>query len=95
MRFAHPEALWLLLALPWLALLLAWGARRGRRRVAAALGPRMAARLSGRRSPGVRALGLAAVLLALAALILGAARPQRGSHYATAKAAGGPRASAR
>lgn len=89
MRFAHAEVLWVLLALPLLALLLAHRARRGERELARALGPRMAARLTSGRAPGRRTLRAALWLLALALLVLAAARPQRGMQYVTAHRMGG------
>jgi Ca-activated chloride channel homolog len=89
MRFAHTWVLWLLLTLPLLGLGLARGRRRGERALAAALGPRMAARLTGPRAPRATGLRALLVLLALGCLILGAARPQRGAQYVAAKRTGG------
>jgi Ca-activated chloride channel family protein len=89
MRFAHTAVLWLLLALPLLALFLARGQRRGERALERALGPRMAARLAGPRAPHAADLRALLVLLALGCLILGAARPQRGAQYVAAKRTGG------
>jgi Ca-activated chloride channel family protein len=79
MRFANPDALWALLALPVLALLVAWGIRRRR----AMLGrfaslPLALAYLAPRFSPS-RLRGKGALLVAAAAcLAFAAARPQWG-----------------
>ncbi|MCK4412451.1 MAG: VWA domain-containing protein [Candidatus Eisenbacteria sp.] len=89
MRFAHAELLWLLLLLPVIGLL-AWGRlRHGRRQLARALSPVMAARLTAHLRPHARTQRLALVLLALACLTLGGARPQRGTQYVTAQRTGG------
>jgi len=84
MRFAHPWVLWLLLLLPVLGLL-AWShLRRGARALAAALSPVMAERLTGHLRPGRRGVGLVLMLMAAFFLVLGAARPQRGTQYVAA-----------
>jgi Ca-activated chloride channel family protein len=89
MRFAHVAVLWLLLALPILGVFLALQARRGTAALARALGPRMALRLTAARSSHAQALRAGLLLLALACLVLAAARPQRGTHYVAAKRTGG------
>jgi len=84
MRFAYPQVLWLLLLLPVLGALAWQRLRAGRRTLDESLSEKMAARLTAHLNP--RAAGLATVLLLLAALlvVVGAARPQRGSQYVTA-----------
>ena len=89
MRFAHPEMLWLLLLLPAIGLLAYLRLRSGRRALASALTPVMARRLTGHLAGRAREGRLALTLLALALLILGGARPQRGTQYVTAKRMGG------
>jgi Ca-activated chloride channel family protein len=80
MRFAAPEALWGLLALPVLALAL-WGASRARWRALArfAGGPVYAARFAQEASPHRRAVKALSLCLALAFGIVAAARPQWGA----------------
>lgn len=88
MRFAHPELLWLLTALLPLALFLFLRARAARRALVIALGTAMATRLTAGRWAPARVLRPALLLAAVALLIVGVARPQRGTHYVTAKRMG-------
>ncbi len=88
MRFAHPQLLWLLLVLVPLGLCVAYRLRAGRRALDDALSARMAQRLTAHLAPGRRTWRLALLLMALVALVLGAARPQRGAQYVTAKRTG-------
>ena len=89
MRFAHPELLWLLAAVPLVAIWIAARRRAGQRALTHALGSEMAQRLTAAASPGARRLRDALLLVALACLVLGAARPQRGTRYVTAARTGG------
>jgi len=88
-RFAHAELLWLLVLLPVLGAFALWRLNAGRRALSRALGPVMAGRLTARLVPRAREARLALALLALGFLILGGARPQRGTQYVTAKRVGG------
>ena len=81
--------LWLLLALPLLGRRPCAGRRRGERALEARSAPRMAARLTARARRARTDLRALLVLLALGCLILGAARPQRGAQYVSAKRTGG------
>lgn len=84
MRFAHPQVLWLILLLP-LLVLLAWARLRAATgALRRALSPAMAERLTCHLSPARRTAGLFLLVLACLFLILGAARPQRGTQYVTA-----------
>ncbi len=88
MRLAHPEALLLLLSIPALALLL-WLGRRGRDRALARLlpaGEQRAALSTARGSRGLVRLLL--LSLALAFLVVAAARPQLGFDYLEVKRRG-------
>jgi Ca-activated chloride channel family protein len=79
MRFASPALLWWLLAIPLLAGLVAAGIMRKRRALAAfAGGEDRAARFRGEVSPHRRAVKAIALLVAAAAGIIAAARPQWG-----------------
>ncbi|HSS40361.1 MAG TPA: VWA domain-containing protein [Polyangia bacterium] len=88
MRFGHPHALWLLLAVPLVGLAFVWGFVARRRRLArlgdAALIARMTASVSVARK-WIRA-GLVVLALGLAALAL--ARPQAGGRARLAKQRG-------
>ena len=89
MRFAHAQLLWFLAVLPVLGLFALWRLRAGRRALARTLGPLMAERLTRHLSAHAREARLALALLALAFLVLGGARPQRGTQYVSAKRMGG------
>ncbi len=78
MRFANPEALWALLALPALALLLAWSLRRRRAIAARFVSAGLLSRLAPGHSPARVAAKATAVVLACAGVIFAAARPQWG-----------------
>jgi Ca-activated chloride channel family protein len=88
MRFAHPQLLWLLTALGPLALFLFLRARAARRALVNAFGAAMTTRLTEARWAPARVLRPALLLAAVALLVIGAARPQRGTHYVTAKRMG-------
>jgi Ca-activated chloride channel homolog len=88
MRFAHPQVLWLLLALAPLAVFAWLRARAAHRALERALGVGMAARLTDHLAPRAKGLRLALLLGAVALLLVGAAQPQRGTHYVTAKRMG-------
>jgi Ca-activated chloride channel family protein len=77
-RFADPDILYALLALPLAALAWWWSDRQARRRLAAFVGPRLGGALTADNSPWRALLGRVAWLLAVAALIAGLARPQVG-----------------
>jgi Ca-activated chloride channel family protein len=80
MRFVHPELLWLILALPVLALVAWRGAVRRRRRLLAfAGGPEQAERFLGEVSVHLRAAKHLLLQLALLLLVVAAARPQWGT----------------
>ncbi|MCK4303492.1 MAG: VWA domain-containing protein, partial [Candidatus Eisenbacteria sp.] len=88
MRFAHPHILWLLLLLPVVGLF-AWARlRAGSRALERALSPGMSARLTQHLATGRRMMGLLLLLLTCLFLILGAARPQRGTQYVKASRRG-------
>jgi len=89
MRFAYAEILWLLALVPLLGLAAWLRLRAGRRVLAEALKGPMAGRLTAHLSGGAREWRLLVLLVALVCLILGAARPQRGTQYVTAKRMGG------
>ena len=80
MRFAAPEMLWALLALPLLALAL-WGAAVARRRALARFGggAEFLARFTRQTSPHRRAVKAIALVAAAALGVLAAARPQWGA----------------
>lgn len=84
MRFAYPQVLWLLLLLPVLGALAWQRLKAGRRTLAASLSDRMAARLTAHLNPRTAGLATGLLLLAAALVLLGAARPQRGTQYVTA-----------
>jgi Ca-activated chloride channel family protein len=88
MRFAHPQLLWLLTALLPLALFLFLRARAARRALENALGTAMTTRLTEARWAPAGWLRPALLLAAIALLVIGVARPQRGTHYVTAKRMG-------
>ena len=80
MRFAAAELLWLLLALPVLALAATWSAGRRRRALLHfAGGAEYASRFDAEVSPNRRAAKLLLLYFALAALVVAAARPQWGT----------------
>ncbi|MFC1572426.1 VWA domain-containing protein, partial [Candidatus Eisenbacteria bacterium] len=84
MRFAHPEVLWLMLLLP-LAALFAWARlKAGSRALQSALSPAMIERLTAHLVTRRRLGGVLLLLLTCLFLILGSARPQRGTQYVTA-----------
>jgi Ca-activated chloride channel family protein len=88
MRFEHPEFLRLLWALPVLALLLVWAEAR-RRRVGRALGdPASLTRLTGEAGGASRAVRAALLLAAIAAGVVGLARPQAGFRLVTTASRG-------
>lgn len=77
-RFADPDLLYALLALP-LAVLAWWASdRMARRRLEELVGPRLGASLTADSSPWRRLFGRIAWLLAAASLAIGLARPQVG-----------------
>ncbi len=78
MTFADPRWLMALLALPVVALLEAFAARRAAAALARLVGGRPEHALLGQLRPGQRAIGATLRLVALAFLILGAARPEWG-----------------
>lgn len=81
MRFAQPALLWLLLALPVLALAGAWLSRRSRRALARFAGsPDHATRFTAEVSTHRRAVKALLLFLGLALAVTAAARPQWGSH---------------
>ena len=84
MRFAYPQVLWLILAVPMLILFGIARLRGGRRALESGLSPEMAARMLRHLEPRRRIAGVALMSLALFFLIMGAARPQRGTQYVTA-----------
>jgi Ca-activated chloride channel family protein len=79
MRFAQPEILWLLWALPLVWLLFLAGRALGRKRLVQLTGPQLVGELSASVRPGRRLLRAAVRLTTLAALIVAAARPQWGA----------------
>lgn len=87
-RFAHPQYLWLLWALPLFALLFAWAAHRRRRRLARFGDRRTLAELMPEVSTGRVVLKFILFETALALLALAAARPQFGSKLREEKAQG-------
>ncbi|MEO5617412.1 MAG: VWA domain-containing protein [Candidatus Eisenbacteria bacterium] len=88
MTFAEPTFLLGLLALP-LAIVVHWLAiRRGERRLTALAGTRVPSALLAQRRPGERRLGAALAVVALAALIVGAAGPEWGRELTRRQGAG-------
>lgn len=79
MRFAHPEVLWLLAAIPALWILLAVTRRDARRRLETFVDPRLQAPMGVVPSPGRRVARSGVRLVALGLLVLAAARPQWGA----------------
>jgi Ca-activated chloride channel family protein len=80
MRFAHTELLWLMLALPLLGAAVWWSARRRAallRRFAG--GPEQVTRFTGEVNRHLRAAKTILLFLALALLVVAAARPQWGT----------------
>jgi Ca-activated chloride channel family protein len=79
MRFAEPEVLWLLWALPmvWLVLLFARGVAR--RRLQRLTGAELLTELAGSVRPGRRVVRAGVRLTVLSLLVLAAARPQWGA----------------
>jgi len=84
MRFANPEMLWLLLLLPVLAGLAGWRLRAGDAQLRRAMSEPMAARLTSHLVRGRLRWTLFLMILAMGLVILGGARPQRGTQYITA-----------
>lgn len=87
-RFAHPQYLWLLWAVPLFALLFAWAAHRRRRRLARFGSLRTLAELMPEVSTGRIVLKFVLFDAAFALLVLAAARPQFGSKLREEKARG-------
>ncbi len=88
MRWAEPQFLHLLWAVPALLLLVAWGEAR-RQALARALGaPEALARQAGDPGRGVRAARAGLLLLAVAAGVVGLARPQAGFRLTTTTSRG-------
>lgn len=79
MRFAHPEVLWLLAAIPALWILLAVTRRDARRRLEAFVDPRLQTPMRVVPRPGRRIARSAVRLIALTLLVIAAARPQWGA----------------
>ena len=87
-RFAHPQYLWLLAALPAMVLLYAVAARSRRRRLARFGNPQTIAELMPDVSRGRMLLKFSIFAVALALAILAAARPQLGSRLREVKSSG-------
>ena len=87
-RFAHPQYLWLLLAVPAMVLLYALAARRRRRQLARFGNPDTIAELMPDVSTGRRAFKFVLFAAAATLAILAAARPQLGSKLREAKSQG-------
>lgn len=88
MRFANPDAFYLLWLIPVIWATSVVFERRGRRRLRAALGERIAPFLSSSVSPWKRRLKLALRLLVLACFVTALARPQMGRSTQEVKAQG-------
>lgn len=87
-RFAHPQYLWLLLAVPAMILLYALAARSRRKRIARFGNPDTVAELMPDVSTGRRRLKFALFAAAVALAVLAAARPQLGSKLRESKSKG-------
>jgi Ca-activated chloride channel family protein len=89
MRFANPEMLWLLLLLPGFVLAALWGAARRRRALERfAGGSEYAVRFDRDVSIHLRAAKFLLLLVALAGVVLAAARPQWGTRLEPVKRRG-------
>ncbi|MES1209650.1 MAG: VWA domain-containing protein, partial [Pseudomonadota bacterium] len=88
MRFGHPHALWLLLAVPLAGLAFVWGFETRRRRLARLGDPALIARMTASVSVARKWIRAGLVVLGLGLTALALARPQAGGRARLAKQRG-------